>query len=187
MPGGGDGPDGAAELDDEEDDADDVVGVGSGDGGGGGGAGDGGGGGGRAGGGGRGRAGGSGAQKKKKTTYKMLMLKHPTTGVMTPIFWDRWANIFAARQMRNGGKALDKNLSQRVFCAATDGATAPMMVVALATAVFSRKMQRLNMSSIDILKDDTTDIFTSSSEEEKLKDAAMLEALQPLQVLLSIL
>ena len=185
MPGGGDGPDGAAELDDEEDgDAEGGDGAGAGSGGGGGGAGGAGGAGGGGGGGG-GRGGGVGGAQKKKITYKMLMIKHPTTGVMTPIFWDRWANIFAARQMRNGGKALDKNLSQRVFCAATDGANAPMMVVALATAAFARRMQRFNMSSIDILKDDTTDIFTSSSEEEKLKDAAMLEAMLPLQVLLS--
>ena len=160
----------AEQDDDEGDDADDGVG----------------GGGNRDGGGGPGGAGGpAGAQqkkKKKKTTYKLLMLKHPTTGVMTPIFFDRLANVFASRQLRNGGKALDPNLSFRMFAAATDGANAPLMVVSHATDLFSRKHQRLIRSSIDLLRNDVTNIFSSSTDDEKERDACMLEALLPMQV-----
>ena len=79
-------------------------------------------------------------------------------------------------------KALDPKLFQRVFACATDGTNAPLMVVALATAASARKMQRLNKDTINILKNDVTNIFATSTDEEKMKDASMLEALLPLQV-----
>jgi hypothetical protein len=112
------------------------------------------------------------------------MMKHPVSGVMTPVFWDRLANIFASRQLTSQGRALHPKLSQRVFACATDGSTAPLMVVALATAFFSQKMMHIDETSIECLRDVVGDVFFSSSTAaERERDALSLEAVLPLKVL----
>lgn len=136
---------------------------------------------------GAGAAGGAGGRAgpkktKDKRTYKMFMMKHPISGVMTPIFWDRLADIFARRQAANGVKALHPKLSQRVFACATDGSTAPLMVVALATALFSQKMMLIDKVSIESLRDPESEVTFASTEEERERDACMLEAVLPLKV-----
>jgi hypothetical protein len=170
-PGGFEEADGEAENDDDEDDVDDAAGE----------PGD-------AGADAAGAVGGrAGAKKKTKRTYKMFMMKHPTSGVMTPIFWDRLAAIFDSRQAANGVKALHPKLSQRVFACATDGSTAPLMVVALATAFFSQKMMLIDRASIEYLQDpEENDIFAPWTDQERENDACSLEALLPLKVFYSL-
>ena len=112
----------------------------------------------------------------------MFMMKHPTSGVMTPIFWDRLADIFARRQSANGVKALHPKLSQRVFACATDGSTAPLMVVALATAFFSQKMMLVDRASIEYLRDIAGEVTFNSTVAERERDACMLETVLPLKV-----
>jgi hypothetical protein len=109
-------------------------------------------------------------------------MKHPRTGIMTPIFWDRLADVFSRRQVANGLKALHPKLSQRVFACATDGSTAPLMVVALATAFFSQKMMLIDQDSIECLRDLAGDVAFNSTDDEREKDSLSLEALLPLKV-----